>query len=301
MSSIHNAFLRGVSAALVGGAFLATPSFAGSEPGAKQLQASDQAPLEMNQSSQKDAQIAQTYIPLVGDVGQESGQGTGWYLTIGAGAAWPSDMNVRTRNFDPNFNGDATFGGGFSIDGGLGYDFGAIRTELTYGYTRASLDEVNINNSSLNFSSSGIINKNDVMASLYWDIATGSRFTPYIGGGIGYTNLSTPSITIDGFRSGSANRGLFGWQAKVGVSYATTYNTDVYLEGTYAGAGGFSSDYIQYDSYNDWGAKLGFRYRFASPEVIVVAPEPAPAPMPEPAPAPIPQPEPAPAPVRGLW
>ena len=80
-----------------------------------------------------------------------------------------------------------------------------------------------------------------------------------------------------------------------------TYNSDIYAEGTYSGAGGFSSDYIQYNSYNDWGAKLGFRYRFASPTVVVVAPEPAPAPQPEPAPAPMPQPEPAPAPVRGLW
>jgi len=300
MSSIHNAFLRGVSAALVGGAFLATPSFAGSEPGAKQLQASDQAPLEMNQSSQKDAQIAQTYIPLVGEVGQESGQGTGWYLTIGAGAAWPSDMNVRTRNFDPNFNGDATFGGGFSIDGGLGYDFGAIRTELTYGYTRASLNSAQFDNVDVN--TSGIINKNDVMASAYLDIPFGS-WVPYLGGGLGYSNLSTPSFTFDEVRTGGGNKGLFGWQAKAGVAYVLSWNTDIYVEGTYAGASGFSSNNIRYDSYNDFGAKLGFRYRFGAPPVVVVE-QPAPAPEPAPAPAPMmpePTPAPEPAPIRGLW
>jgi opacity protein-like surface antigen len=300
MSSIHNAFLRGVSAALVGGAFLATPSFAGSEPGAKQLQASDQAPLEMNQSSQKDAQIAQTYIPLVGEVGQESGQGTGWYLTIGAGAAWPSDMNVRTRNFDPNFNGDATFGGGFSIDGGLGYDFGAIRTELTYGYTRGSLNSANFDNVDVN--TSGIINKNDVMASAYLDIPFGS-WVPYLGGGLGYSNLSTPSFTFDEVRTGGGNKGLFGWQAKAGVAYVLSWNTDIYVEGTYAGASGFSSNNIRYDSYNDFGAKLGFRYRFGAPPVVVVE-QPAPAPEPAPAPAPMmpePTPAPEPAPIRGLW
>jgi len=300
MSNIHNAFLRGVSAALVGGAFLATPSFAGSEPGAKQLQASDQAPLEMNQSSQKDAQIAQTYIPLVGEVGQESGQGTGWYLTIGAGAAWPSDMNVRTRNFDPNFNGDATFGGGFSIDGGLGYDFGAIRTELTYGYTRGSLNSANFDNVDVN--TSGIINKNDVMASAYLDIPFGS-WVPYLGGGLGYSNLSTPSFTFDEVRTGGGNKGLFGWQAKAGVAYVLSWNTDIYVEGTYAGASGFSSNNIRYDSYNDFGAKLGFRYRFGAPPVVVVE-QPAPAPEPAPAPAPMmpePTPAPEPAPIRGLW
>ena len=299
MSSIHNALLRGVSAALVGGAFLATPSFAGSEPGAQQLQASDQAPLEMNQSSQKDAQIAQTYIPLVGEVGQESGQGTGWYLTIGAGAAWPSDMNVRTRNFDPNFNGDATFGGGFSIDGGLGYDFGAIRTELTYGYTRASLNSANFDNVDVN--TSGIINKNDVMGSAYLDIPFGS-WVPYLGGGLGYSNLSTPSFTFGDVRTGGGNKGLFGWQAKAGLAYVLSWNTDIYVEGTYAGASGFSSNNIRYDSYNDFGAKLGFRYRFGAPPVVVVQPAPAPEPAPAPAPMmPEPTPAPEPAPIRGLW
>jgi opacity protein-like surface antigen len=299
MTSIRYALLRGVGAALAGGAFLAAPSFAGPEAGAQQLQSSSQAPLEMSQSSQKDTQIAQTYIPLVGEVGAASGQGTGWYLTVGAGAAWPSDMNVRTRNFDPNFNGDATFGGGFSVDGGLGYDFGAIRTELTYGYTRASLNSTEFNN--VDVSTSGIINKNDVMASAYLDIPFGS-WVPYLGGGIGYTNLSTPSFTFDGIRTGGGNEGLFGWQAKAGVAYVLSWNTDIYVEGTYAGASGFSSNNLRYDSYNDFGAKLGFRYRFGAPPVVVVE-QPAPAPAPEPAPAPMPEPMPAPepAPIRGLW
>jgi opacity protein-like surface antigen len=299
MTSIRYALLRGVGAALAGGAFLAAPSFAGPEAGAQQLQSSSQAPLEMSQSSQKDTQIAQTYIPLVGDVGSASGQGTGWYLTVGAGAAWPSDMNVRTRNLDPNYNGDATFGGGFSIDGGLGYDFGAIRTELTYGYTRASLNSTEFNNVDVN--TSGIINKNDVMASAYLDIPFGS-WVPYLGGGLGYTNLSTPSFTFDDIRTGGGNKGLFGWQAKAGVAYVLSWNTDIYVEGTYSGASGFSSNNIRYDSYNDFGAKLGFRYRFGAPPVVVVE-QPAPAPMPEPAPAPMPEPAPAPepAPIRGLW
>jgi hypothetical protein len=297
--SFRNAFLRGIGAAFAGAALLTAPSFAGTEPGAQQLQPSGEAPLEMSQSSQKDAQIAQTYIPLVGDVGSESGQGTGFYVTVGAGATWPSDMDIRTRNFDPNFNGDMTFGGGFSVDAGVGYDFGAIRTELTYGYTRGSLNDVQFNN--VDFSSSGIINKNDVMGSVYLDIPFGS-WVPYLGGGIGYTNLSTPSFTVDGYRTGSSNKGLFGWQAKAGVAYVLNWNTDVYVEGTYSGASGFSASDIRYDSYNDFGAKLGLRYRFGSaPVVVVEQPAPAPAPEPAPAPMPMPEPEPAPAPIRGLW
>ena len=299
MTSIRQSIVRGFGAALAGGALLAAPSFAGTETGAEQLQSGSQAPLQMSQGGEKEAQIAQTYIPLVGEVGTESVQGTGFYLTVGAGAAWPSDVNVRTRNFDPNENGDLTFGGGFSVDAGLGYDFGAIRTELTYGYTRSSINNVQFDNQ--DFDASGIVNKNDVMASVYLDVPFGA-WVPYIGGGIGYTNLSTPGLKFEGDRFGSANQGLFGWQGKVGVAYALNWNSDIYVEGTYSGAEGFSSSNVRYDSYNDFGAKLGFRYRFGAPPVVVVeqpapAPEPAPAPMPMPEPAPAPEP----APIRGLW
>ncbi len=235
-------------------------------------------------------------------------QGTGFYAAIGLGAAWPSSTNIRTRNLDSvgleNVNGDLDFGGGFSGDVALGYDFGAIRTELSYVYTRSSLNNVSFNNT--DFSSSGAINKNDVFASAYWDVGTGSRWTPYIGGGVGYTNLSTPRIKIsqdgESLSSGGVNRGLFGWQAKLGVSYGVSNSTDVYVEGTYSGAQGFSGENIRYDAYNDFGAKLGARVRFGgapAAEPVVAAPQPQPAPVytPEPAPAPMPEPE----PVRGLW
>lgn len=291
--SIRKALLRGVSFAAASGALLSAPSFAATEPGAEQLRMEPQAAPQLAQSYGSSTTVDVVEVESV----------NGWYLTVGAGAAWPSAMGWRTSDLFPGDepSGDFHFGGGFSVDGGVGYDFGAVRAELTYGYTRASLNEINVNDSDLNFDASGIINKNDVMASLYWDIDTGSRFTPYLGGGVGYTNLSTPSLEAEGYRTGSANKGLFGWQGKVGVSYAMSYNTDVYVEGTYSGASGFYNGDVHYDAYNDFGAKLGFRYRFASPEVIVVAPEPQPEPAPAPAPQPEPEPAPAPAPIRGLW
>lgn len=260
----------------------------------------------MSQSSQKEAQIAQTYIPLVGEVGSESGQGTGFYATLGAGAAWPSNQNYKDNvdafrfNGVSNYavNGNANYTGGFSVDGGLGYDFGAIRTELTYGYTRASLNKVHVNNFGT-FSSSGNVNKNDVMASAYFDIPFGN-WVPYIGGGIGWTNLGSPQFNLGALSFGGGNRSAFGWQGKAGIAYVLNWNTDVYVEGVYSGAAGRDWNNLTTASFNNWGAKVGLRYRFGAPPVkVVVQPEPAPAPAPEPAPAPAP--EPAPAPIRGLW
>jgi len=280
--------LRGIGfAAATSASLLAGPSFAAPEAPASQPSA---GPIAQGFGSPAAAEVIEVQ------------QGTGFYLTIGAGAAWPSNIDAHVRNDAFNANPVLKFGGGFSGDAGIGYDFGALRTELTYGYTTSSLNDVSI--PGFGGGASGKINKNDVMASLYWDISTGTRWVPYIGGGIGYTNLHTPSFNIGGFRTDSANVGLFGWQAKVGVSYLISRNTDVFVEGTYSGAEGFEQSHINYSSYNDFGAKLGFRYRFMAPvAAVVVVPEPAPQPMPEPTPMPQPQPEPAPAPapIRGLW
>lgn len=286
--------------------------------------ASEAAPSAAPPAAAVDADlIAQTYPqPVVKEVYSAKG----WYLTIGAGAQTPSDQTVNSTgtlvspfftpllfNFGNNNSTKLDLGGGFSGDVGVGYDFGALRAELTYGYSRASLNAVGAANP-IGFGAfgivpftnnvSGIINKNDVLASLYYDIETNSRWTPYIGGGIGYTNLSTPSFSLNGFPTNSVNKGLFGWQAKVGVSYAMSYNSDVYLEGVYQGAGGYSSENLTFDAFNSFGGKIGFRYRFgARPVAAAPAPTPEPEPVMQPAPAPAPifQPEPAPAPIRGLW
>lgn len=264
--------------------------------------------------------IAQTFPqPVV----KEAYSANGWYLTIGAGAQTPSDQTVTNNlvspfftpllfNFQNNNSSELDLGGGFSGDVGVGYDFGALRAELTYGYSSASLNSVSAANP-IGFGAfglvpftnnvSGRVNKNDVLASLYYDFENNSRWTPYIGGGIGYTNISTPGLSFGYVTSNGVNKGLFGWQGKVGVSYAMSYNSDIYLEGVYQGASGYTSENVTFDSFNSWGGKIGFRYRFGARPVAVVAPAPTPEPEPimQPAPMPMPQPEPAPAPIRGLW
>ncbi len=346
-STFRRTFLRGVGIAATGGLLIGGPAMAdvrtpgersqpvtdlvpadsaaglpGPAEAAPSLASAAQVPaLNPQAGVQNGTLIAQTYPqPEV----KEAFSAKGWYLTIGAGAQTPSDQTVNSNgtlvspfftpllyNFGNNNSTKLDLGGGFSGDVGVGYDFGAIRTELTYGYSRGSLNAVGAANP-IGFGAfgivpftnnvSGIINKNDVLASVYYDFENNSRWTPYIGGGIGYTNLSTPSFSLNGFPTNSVNKGLFGWQAKVGVTYAMSYNSDVYLEGVYQGAGGYSSENLTFDSFNSWGGKIGFRYRFGS-RPVAAAPAPAPEPIiqPAPAPAPVYQPEPAPAPIRGLW
>ncbi|MEB3185503.1 MAG: outer membrane beta-barrel protein [Cyanobacteriota bacterium] len=242
-------------------------------------------------------------------------QGTGFYATLGLGAQWPQNWgydttisNSRRPDGLDNFSGDVGLGGGFSGDIGIGYDFGAIRAELTYGYSNSSVNDISASTNLGDFSvdTDGSINKNDILVSAYWDIDTGSRWTPYVGGGIGWTNIGTPSVDIanDGRGAfGGGNRSAFGYQAKLGVAYGVNNSTDVYVEGVYQGATSLSdTDDVKFDAFNSWGAKLGVRFRFGGTQEVAVVEEVQPAPAPAPAPQPAPYtPEPAPAPIRGLW
>jgi opacity protein-like surface antigen len=292
-NSIRKSVLRGLGFAAASGALIGVPVMAAPEA---PITAPVVAPTTVAQG------YGTTTTTTVDVVEVESVNG--WYLTVGAGAVWPGNINYWANSAPLSATsqprGVLEQNAGFSIDGGIGYDFGAIRTELTYGYSGPSVDSVVSRDLSRSFNGGGKIDKNDIMISAYWDVLPFSRFTPYIGGGIGYTYLSFPSFNGGSYYNPPYHdKGLFGWQAKVGLSYAMAYNWDVYAEGTFSGAGNSHFDGVNFSSYKDVGAKLGFRYRFAKPAVVVVVPEPAPAPAP--APAPIPAPEPAPAPIRGLW
>ncbi|MFM7733633.1 MAG: outer membrane protein, partial [Cyanobium sp.] len=197
MSSIRNTLLRSAGFAVASVSFACGAAYAAPQPGAEQLKIEESA-AQMVESA-KGAQLAQTYIPLVGEVGNNDfEQASGWYLTVGAGASTPVDQvfggNASNDGNVFDGSGDLQHGGGFAIDAGVGYDFGAIRTELTYSYNRASLNDASFSGRNFDFdvSSSGVVNKNDVFGSVYLDVPFG-RWTPYIGGGIGYTSLSTPS------------------------------------------------------------------------------------------------------------
>ncbi len=248
----------------------------------------------------------------------------GFYAALGLGAVWPQSTSFTSTLPSQNAAPAGSIAGGitgFSGELAVGYDFGAIRTELSgiystgqYGGGGSAWDAPALKPFTVNNNATNDIYKTDVFANVYWDINTGSRWTPYVGGGLGWTGLSGP--VMQGSSGGSKD--LLGYQAKVGVSYSVSPTSDVYLEGVYQGASGFSdaspNGTSRFGAFNSWGAKLGVRLRMGSnsAQAKASAPTPAPAPAPQPLtpqPAATPQPsagsQPAassqPAPVRGLW
>ncbi|MFM9111241.1 MAG: outer membrane protein, partial [Prochlorococcaceae cyanobacterium] len=211
-------------------------------------------------------------------------QGTGFYATVGLGASWPNhvdgqfdDSRLNDLGFNPNQR-DLKYemDRGFALDAGLGYDFGPVRAELTYIHNAYSIDNIKFGNNWRASSTDGG-GQNGVMGSLYLDINTGTRLTPYIGGGLGYLNQSwgnnrlTNKVTGASFVSRQGDVGMLGWQAKLGLAYGINWNADLYAEGVYQGGASFDTDNASWDGVNSWGFKVGARYRFGGPRPAVAS------------------------------
>ncbi|MFM7269811.1 MAG: outer membrane protein [Cyanobium sp.] len=217
----------------------------------------------------------------------------GWYAAIGAGAAWPANPSASyaergsLEGIDYRLSGSTSvsLSGGAAVEVGMGYDFGShVRSELSYVFTRPSLGSSSFQGRlqaagfTIPFDGSvsgeGSVNTNSIFISGYYDIATTSRFRPYVGGGIGWTNVSIPAQIFAGViqiptgsagvsaRSDGGNASAFGYQAKLGVSYLATSNTDLFLEAAYQGNTAVTIQSLSIGALNQFGVRAGIRYRF---------------------------------------
>lgn len=208
----------------------------------------------------------------------EEKDGTGWYGTAGIGFLSPNnpsgDECVKITGICAFLDYEYTFDTALSGEIGVGYDFGKFRVETTYTRSNTSLSKVSADVTVLgtklaNVSSTvndGNTNLNSFLVNGYIDFDTKSKFVPYLGGGIGYTNVNFASYTsTEGttvVKSGSGSSGAFGYQAKAGLTYLASEKVDIFGEAIFSGTTGFSIDTVDVDSITSWGARAGLRYRF---------------------------------------
>lgn len=233
------------------------------------------------------AGIAATAVSLIAGVSpvlaQDDATGAnqldGWYATLGSGFVAPQTPSANTT-----VNGTAVTGSlqqnlAYSGEIGFGYDFGAIRTEFTYGYTPISSKNwtASWNGGNISAPLSTNYNLSGFLFGAYYDVKTKSKFTPYIGGAIGPGAVAVPSISATvnnvSVSTQSSTAGVFAYQAKAGISYAASKEADLFVEAGYLGASSASVNAVASGSGNTISpitiganggflAKLGFRYRF---------------------------------------
>lgn len=241
------------------------------------------------------------------------------YFTLQLGAGFPDDTNgsfsegdfqLDTRfSVDPGFNGEV----------GIGYRFNeTFRSDITLGYgsfggVQQTLSLPGVASATL--ASNSNIEYFTAMVNGYLDIpirnrdGSRSRWSPYLGAGLGYGNLTVPDCSFSTACFSGGSGGGFAYQGKIGLSYRTTPQGSLFLEGAYTGFSGPTINGVDFDNFGAWRLNVGWRQRFggASRTQVVAADQPAAqtsegSDVPVVAPAPLPVPQPGQSqPIRGLW
>ena len=161
---------------------------------------------------------------------------SGIYVDLGGGLAilpgttdTPHD-NLRTTTegrapvdrLDPRV-ASWDFDIGFGVDGALGYDFGSFRTDLEFTFLSAkavfNVDPDDRRENDMDADDTLTILA--LTANAWYDLYTGSAWTPYIGIGVGGTNLSVQLSegTDERDRYFDGTGWGFAYQAGVGVAF----------------------------------------------------------------------------------
>ncbi len=211
----------------------------------------------------------------------------GPFIGLSGGFSFTDDSDIS----GPAIATSAETDTGWLALGTLGYRYGnGVRTELEGGWRDNEVDSV--------FgpgSGTGDITAKSLMGNLLYDIPTGSRLVPYVGGGLGFAQVefdgvapavgAVPATTIDD------DDNVFAYQGIAGVSYwineavelSTEYRYMATQDPEFSTGAGVGVD----GEYQSHAVLLGLRWNFGAPK-----PAPAATPAAAAAPAPAEAPEP---------
>lgn len=205
----------------------------------------------------------------------------GWYVTGGVGYGWMPDNDILDTLNNTSAEVDAEGDLRFML--GLGYEFtNNWRVQLDamdrFNDTGAPDD---IGPASTDFQNVA------VMGSLIYDFENATRFTPYVGGGVGYSQTEFSGLFNGGETVQADGRGI-SYQALAGLDFGLTDRISALVEARYfygpdvefvSLPGGFPGETDAYESYD---VLFGLRYSFGAAPAPVAPPPvertPAPAP-----------------------
>lgn len=146
---------------------------------------------------------------------------SGWYLRADGGYIIPraSSLDMGPVSFEADL-GDS----GWTLGAGLGYRFANwLRVDLSADY--ADLGRIS--------AGPGLsVTGTSFLATGYWDIATFSGFTPYVGAGIGFG-----VVNLDAGNGPASTQWGLAWSLSAGASYALAGNVSVDLGYRYVNFG----------------------------------------------------------------
>ena len=136
-----------------------------------------------------------------------------WYAAFGAGPSFLGDNDVSQAGLTLT----GTFDTGAAGYGAVGAIFNDFRAEGELFVSVNDFDTVEAGGAGA--SASGDVSAVALMANGYYDFQTGSKWRPYVGGGIGFANVSINDLASLGFFLADDDDTVFAYQLKAGIAY----------------------------------------------------------------------------------
>ncbi len=167
---------------------------------------------------------------------------------------------------------------GYTVGGAIGYNFAGmglpVRAEAEYLYhNQFKYDGTNGTHATSTGSYTAKLDIHTVFANFYYDIKTGTAFTPYVGAGLGLAIIQQKvSSTFRNWATtddGSTTATNFAWNVGAGVGYAVTDNIIIDLGYRYTSFGdskakgnAANTQEFKVKDITSHEALLGLRYQF---------------------------------------
>ena len=192
----------------------------------------------------------------------------GPYVSGNIGASWLSNADFDGSVPGIRFSSEVEFDTGIHLGAAFGYDFGEFRVEGEFGYQSHEFEEMT------DFELNGIPRSDvdadgDIDAFIFlingfYDIDTGTKLTPYLGGGIGFARLEIKDLFVGGVDirivRGDDDDTVFAYQLAGGIAYEIT--EEIFADLSYRYVATSESDFAGLEEYNSHNLVAAIRFSF---------------------------------------
>ena len=176
----------------------------------------------------------------------------GVYFVGAVGLGQMADIDIASSIGGGKFEFDS----GFSGDIGVGYDFGSIRTELTYNSTNTDLSAVQGTAVDVG------VDVSSFFLSASYDWRAEKKWQPYVSAGIGSSEISVNlAKTVGSVNLTVGDDNITSVLGKVGVNYQASDNIDVFGEGWVQAFDDFTIGALTFKDCGMTGASIGVRVK----------------------------------------
>ncbi|MEJ2688016.1 MAG: outer membrane beta-barrel protein [Gammaproteobacteria bacterium] len=170
-------------------------------------------------------------LAAIGTTGLAVGAEPGPYIGLQGAATFQREAD----NSGTNLHTTSKFTSGYNVAGVLGWNYGQNwRAEAELGYRRNDLDKLAVDKATgtglaggQTYDAHGHVGTTDVMGNLWYDVDTGSRWKPYVGGGIGWAHINANNVSANGVSLADDTSNVFAYQLGAGIGYELTRRTTV--------------------------------------------------------------------------